>query len=465
MDNNLEYKLRLQDFFNKTMLSAAKNTEQLDGKMNKLESTMKGLKGLAATYITGSALVGFGKEVVTSLKNYEMFSASLRTLMYGDANAAKALQGQLVDLASKTPFSLVDVQEGSKQLLAYGFAAGKVTKDLKMLGNISSGVGAPLNDIIYLYGTLKTQGRAYTKDIMQFTSRGIPIIKELAKQFSVSEDKIQGLVEAGKVGFPQIEAAFKSMTSAGGQFAGMMDEQAKTIGGRLSNLADNWEQLKVNIGKSQTGILATTVNWANASIATISKVIETTNGMTEAFNKYGAKDFTFIQQKGSMLSGVFPFLESNVRKTEKEYEYYQGLAKNSSGDLVQSLGMKSALLMDRMNLNQRFIDKQVNEVDYKRKNAIISATLDTVMGNITLLKSSTEKNGGSKADLKEATLSNNAPLTDVYGKSQSISINVEKFGDVTMNVENVTEGISEIRTIWSKEMLEMLNDANLIARR
>ena len=194
--------------------------------------------------IGAAGVVSFGKAVVDSLVNYEYFSASLRTLMLGDAQAAKALENQLVETAKTTPFSLVEVQDATKQLLAYGFSAGSVVKNIRMLGDVASALKIPFSDIAYLYGTLKTQGRAFSKDIMQFTGRGIPIVKELAKQFKVADSEVMKLVESGKVGFKEVEKAFQSMTAEGGMFFDMMQQQAKTTGGQISMLGDNWEQLK-----------------------------------------------------------------------------------------------------------------------------------------------------------------------------------------------------------------------------
>ena len=84
-------------------------------------------------------------------------------------------------------------------MIAYGSSSSTVVDEMRMLGDISSGVGLSLSEVGYLYGTLRTQGRAYATDIRQFTGRGIPIIKELAKQFKVTDGEVMKLVEDGKV--------------------------------------------------------------------------------------------------------------------------------------------------------------------------------------------------------------------------------------------------------------------------
>src|SRR5690606_13372571 len=108
------------------------------------------------------------------------------TTMLQSKTKADALMGELVQFAGTTPFDLKGTAQAAKQLLAYGTAASDVTTELRMLGDVASGVSQPIGDLVYLYGTLKTQGRAYAVDIRQFAGRGIPIYAELAKVLKIN---------------------------------------------------------------------------------------------------------------------------------------------------------------------------------------------------------------------------------------------------------------------------------------
>ena len=123
------------------------------------------------------------------------------------------------------------------------------------LGNIAAGLSQPLGDIVYLYGTTMTQGRLYTQDLNQFTGRGIPMIRELAKQFGVAENEVKSLVEAGKVGFPEVQKVIMSLTNEGGMFYNLMQEQSKTITGQISNIEDAISTMFNEIGKANEGII------------------------------------------------------------------------------------------------------------------------------------------------------------------------------------------------------------------
>ena len=103
-------------------------------------------------------------------------------------------------------------------MIAFGFSAEEVTQKLGMIGDVSAGLGQPIGDMIYLFGQIKTQGRAMTQDLNQFANRGVPIFDEVAKAMGVTKDQVKKLAEEGKITYDVIEKAFQNMTGAGGKF-------------------------------------------------------------------------------------------------------------------------------------------------------------------------------------------------------------------------------------------------------
>lgn len=189
------------------------------------------------------------------------------TTMLGSSEKANVLMAQLTETAAKTPFDLQGVANGARQLLAYGTSAEDVNETLIRLGNIAAGLSQPLGDLVYLYGTTMTQGRLYTQDLNQFTGRGIPMIKELAKEFGVAESEIKGMVEAGMIGFPEVQKVIQNLTNEGGMFFNLMQEQSKTITGQISNIGDSFSMMLNDIGKANEGII-------NDALSIVSYLIE-----------------------------------------------------------------------------------------------------------------------------------------------------------------------------------------------
>ena len=470
-NTGVEYQLSVKDLFTSKINKATSSTEKLN---NVVSTTQRSLSGLAGAFGVGvgvAGIVSFGKSVVDSLVNYEYFSASLRTLMKGDALAAKALEGQLVSLAAKTPFSLVEIQDATKQLLAYGFAGGEVTKNISMLGDVASSLKIPFSDIAYLYGTLKTQGIAYSRDINQFTTRGIPITKELAKQFGVAEESIMGMVTEGKVGFSEVEKAFQSMTSEGGMFFDMMKQQTETVGGQISAMGDNWEQLKVNIGKSQTGIISGTVSFMNTLVDSISYYFESGNRMDYAFEKFGAKHYSIWQRLLDTFNEVVTGfnMDTPTGELKKFDSELQNIVTQSSESLSKAFAKKALL--------NRYLATEVGDFksgfenldEYNRRVSLIKTAMEGVEGNIGLFKNKgevatptgLEPNTGATGGTNKTGTS--STTVEARG-AQNFNISIDKLIEtLEFHTNNLKDSSSTIKSEVTKAMLGAVNDFQLLA--
>ena len=228
------------------------------------------------------------KELISNIAQvrgeFQQLEVAFKTML-GSEEKANALMQQLVKTAATTPFDLQGVANGAKQLLAYGENVENVNDDLIRLGNIAAGLSQPLGDIFYLYGTTMTQGRLYTQDLNQFTGRGIPMIRELAKQFNVAENEVKGLVEAGKVGFPEVQKVIMSLTNEGGMFYNLMQEQSKTITGQISNIEDAIATMFNEIGKANEGIINDALSGVSYLVENYEKVGRV---LLEIVGTYGA---------------------------------------------------------------------------------------------------------------------------------------------------------------------------------
>lgn len=220
------------------------------------------MQAAAGAYLSIDMAKRLASEMVSVYGTFQQLDIAFRTMLHS-GEKAKVLMEELVNFAAVTPFNLTDVGQGAKQLLAYGTAANKITTEIEMLGNVASGVTIPLGDLIYLYGTLRSQGRAYTVDIRQFAGRGIPIYEELAKVLNVSVGEVSSLVEAGRVGFPEVEKAFQNMTNKGGTFFNLMRDQSKAVTGQISNLMDNIDTKLNEVGKSNDALITGGISGAN----------------------------------------------------------------------------------------------------------------------------------------------------------------------------------------------------------
>lgn len=238
-------------------------------------------------YLVGQGMVGLLNSIVQVRGQFQQLEIAFETML-GSASQSQALMAQMVDTAAKTPFDLMGVAEGAKQLMAYGVSAEKVNDTLVRLGNIASGLSIPLNDIVYLYGTTMVQGRLYAQDVRQFTGRGIPLVKELAEKYGVTADKINEMVSAGKIGFPEVEEVLNKMTDAGGQFYNLMEKQSASLTGQIANLEDAWDSALNSFGEKGEDVFSTAISGATYMVEHLEEIVRVLTSIGVAYGSYKA---------------------------------------------------------------------------------------------------------------------------------------------------------------------------------
>jgi tape measure domain-containing protein len=242
----------------------------------------------AGAAVTG--VTGLGVYAVKLAADAEQARVSFTTML-GSADKAKQLQAEINTFAAATPFQTPELIGAAKSLLAFGVAQEQIVPTMRTLGDLSAGLNIPLGDLSEIYGKARVQGRLFAEDINQLTGRGIPVIQEFAKQFGVSEGEVRGLVESGKIGFPELQKALIGLTGEGGKFGGMMAAQSQTVSGLFSTLQDAVTLNLTQIGEVITdkldlrGTIAGVTESITALATTAMPVIESfIGGMTQGGN-------------------------------------------------------------------------------------------------------------------------------------------------------------------------------------
>lgn len=275
---------------------AKKGLSGLENMSDRLKQSLMGL-GMAFS------MKGIVSEVANVRGQFQKLEVAFNTML-GSADKADALMAQLVRTAAITPFDLEGVAQGAKQLLAYGMEAENVNETLIRLGDIAAGLSMPLNDLVYLYGTTMAQGRLYTQDLNQFTGRGIPMIEELAKVFGVAESKVKDLVEAGKVGFPEVQKVIENLTGEGSKFGGLMEEQSKTITGQISNIKDGIASMFNDMGKQSEGVINTTLSGVTYMVEHYEQMGRVLMGLVATYGTYRTACMTVAAVQSLMTTGI-----------------------------------------------------------------------------------------------------------------------------------------------------------------
>ena len=269
----------------RSAIIASGDTAEKEGA--KIEQMFKRATSSVFAFFSAAQATSFVKSMATVHGEFQQIEIALETIL-GNEREAATLMNQLRDTAAKTPFDMKGIANGAKQLLAYGEDAATVNETLIKLGNIAAGLSQPLGDLVYLYGTTMTQGRLYTQDFNQFVGRGIPMIKELAEYFGVAESEVRGLVEAGKVGFPEVQAVISSLTEEGGMFFNLMEKQSTHVIGKISNLGDAWDAALDKMGESSEGFIYTGIEGLTYLVEHYDTVLKILGTLVTAYGSYKA---------------------------------------------------------------------------------------------------------------------------------------------------------------------------------
>ena len=246
----------------KAAAQAAKAQLQLNDAMRRSNKTattqsrlLGELKSMAMMYFS----IRGGWQLIQSLVRitgeFELQRAALGA-MIGDLTKARLLVADIQELAVKSPFAFKELTSYTKQLAAFSVPTDELFETTKMLADVSAGLGVGMDRIILAYGQIRSAAFLRGQEVRQLTEAGIPILKELAKQFeevegrAVSAGEVLDKISARLVPFEMVAKVFKDMASEGGKFYEMQELQAETLRGKVMNLKDAYEIMMNEIGSA-----------------------------------------------------------------------------------------------------------------------------------------------------------------------------------------------------------------------
>ena len=401
------------------------------------------------------AIKRFGSDVIEATGKMQQLQVALSTILQ-DKSKAEQLIADIVQFAAKTPFNLDDVATGAKQLLAYGSSADNVVNELSMLGDVASGLQIPIGQLIYLYGTLRTQGRAMTVDIRQFAGRGIPIYEELAKVLGVSKDQVGELVKEGKVGFKEVEQAFKNMTSEGGKFANLMESSAGTWPQRLSNIEDTLFQKMNEFGNKYKEVFEFGIGTAEDLVESLDDMLSIMGGLIAAYGTYKAALITAaVAQKAvgfvESIQLIGMYRKELGLATAAQQAFNVASKSNVYVTLLAALvGIGTAVYMFTKRTNEATVAQEtLNSVNKKADEEFSkqAATVDRLSGILKSETSSIDQKKKALSDLQTIIPSYNASLDE---EGRLINNNTEAIKSYLTQLEK------QIRMKAAQEELEEL---------
>lgn len=205
-------------------------------------------KGIQTVEQLGTAFIGMAGSALQAASDLQQNRISFE-VMLGSAEKAKTLLKDLTQFAKETPFQLTELQDSTKQLLAFGIAQEEIIPTMKTLGNISAGVGKDkLPTLIRALGKAKSSGKLMGDTMMMLTDAGVGVKDMLATKLGIPLANVDKAISDGRVSFEMFKGVLDDMAGPAGRFDGLMQKQMNTFEGFKSNLGDTWDQLMRTFG-------------------------------------------------------------------------------------------------------------------------------------------------------------------------------------------------------------------------
>jgi len=174
------------------------------------------------------------------------------TTMLGSAEQAKGMLQSITEFSKSTPFELPGLRNAARDAFVFGTAQDQILPTMRVLGDIASGVNAPLDEMAQLYGKVQVAGKLTGETLQQFQTRSIPMQQKLAEAFGVTGAEMTKMISEGKIGFPDVQKVLAGLSAEGGIFHDKMKNQAQGMKGIYAALSTTVGQNLMKIAAGMT---------------------------------------------------------------------------------------------------------------------------------------------------------------------------------------------------------------------
>lgn len=332
----------------------------------KLDSFSKGVTGIGKTLVAGFGLYEIGRGIIDVTSQFQKFEAVLTNTL-GDSSAAQKALRDIEAFAASTPFQVDEVTAAYVRWANQGL--DPTIDRMGKLGDIASSLGAGFEQTAEAF-----------KDLMVGQTKRI---EEIGISATQSNGKIQlsfkGVnieVEKNKEGVQKALDVYSQLNGV----LGTSDAVSKTLGGRISNLKDSWDQLLKTLGEGNSGALFTTVTLMTRLIQGLNYA-----GVQGRIFTQGIKGLSDIDFEKLMNFGETESLKkiSDVLKditSQSNSDFFKNISGNMK-EFVSLLVKEGETQEDALDIWNRYVDVRVKSTQLDRdksKNESIKAVQDEI---------------------------------------------------------------------------------------
>ncbi len=187
----------------------------------------------------GLGLAGLAVYAGKAYGELEQTEVAFKTIL-GSTQLASSMMTDMERFAKTTPFRFQQVTDAAKMLLAGGWQQNTIIPTLTKLGDAASAVGVPLDRVLSQITQMRAKNALSFGDMRILGDAGLPAFDILANKIKTTTKDLLSTLSSPGGGRDLFQKGGLEMLidGLGERYKGMMDNQAKTFMGRLSNLFD-----------------------------------------------------------------------------------------------------------------------------------------------------------------------------------------------------------------------------------
>lgn len=340
-----------------------------------LDDLFRQASKVATFSFAGWGIERFANKVKETRMYFQDIESTMRVFL-GNAEKADQFTSELKDYAWYNMFDFADLADASKQLIAYRNDVNDIIPIIDKLSNIATATHQPLNEMVNLYNRAKSTGVVDANSLQSWAVKGV-LVKDTLKEMGEYTD-------GQRIKFEDLNKVLDKLTSEGGMFHGIMDEQMENISAEVGQLEDNLDAMFNEIGEKSEGLITAIVKGIAWAIDNYQKIGGVALTAISALGIYKgsvlASEFAMKKAAEERSRAVVEGYEEEIAKL-KEYQDQQKYDEDinsavSSGSITSEMADKLQALREEMRLREEAANKAKEAADkevYAAKEAVDAA--------------------------------------------------------------------------------------------
>jgi tape measure domain-containing protein len=226
--------------------------------LNNMQKDLKrtfGKDALDASKALTTGVLGLGAGLAAAGAMGVKFAADLEQtqiafeVLTGSADTARQMIDEFREMGAKTPYETKNLLDAAQTMMLFGIEADKVKGYLQSLGDVAAGSPEKLKMLTLAFSQVQSAGKLTGQDLLQMVNAGFNPLQIISEKTGKSMSQLKDEMSQGAISSQMVADAFKTATSEGGRFNGMMIKQSDSINGLSSTLTDEFAMTLTKIGQ------------------------------------------------------------------------------------------------------------------------------------------------------------------------------------------------------------------------